>query len=799
MRNKILFMAVLIMISGVSGVERYFLNPGSNILGYSRCDIPPTTYAGAVFNINEDLSGNYVYSTVEQPGTYYFHIVNTDLNGRLICGVTEAGVQMDCVTTAVTDLGGGKYLHEATTNTSSYEFEFNSRLFDTNTDVYYASTYYNRVADGNRTKVYYYDDYTIRVAGTVNTARDDISAVVYSEFGGNNDIDYYYNISTYYLNTTLNPCSYDGTAEIWVSYYENGSSDPDTWDLIPSSTRKSALYFETHLNEDAFIDSAPQQNTLDTEIDFEDLPFQDFEVLVGGYEIDSIAWTLRKYQDSTIIKTGSGYTFTVFGDQLGAGCHYVLTAKIIDVCDQYADILTWYMFKPMDTVSLSGYITRQNETDIWPVTNGSIYVGTPGEYFDGYLLESNISTGDYAIHYIPQSEYPDPTCYPIYIYDYDIEGNETNGTAIVDGYSFCFYGEDRVQNWNIPTTYSSDYSITACLYDETEGTQLYAGGEVILWRDPYGVDGRIDTQLTNASGCVVFEDIFYKECVYIHWEDWEDYNPVTKKVCITNRSNETIQINISISPDTDISFTAWEDSGGYDNPLDSVRIECIREGTNETVYGWTNDGGLVYLSLRLAQDYSCEATRTYYSPAHINITDLERDDSFEVRLSPLVPLYDFSIFCYDIVNKTTFEAIDEEIIETIPLGDVSVVITCTSNPDVETFTKTIKNGVYSGQLPIGDYVVAADREGYLLDRERSDLNLYLDENHPAISLYFEEYNALSDLWSFFQLDLFGMSDENKVRGVLWRIVPVFFVLLIIVLSASTLVRKTKQIKDDLGF
>lgn len=772
MKKIIAIMMMLVLASGVAAISTgekiYFLSPGGYTIGYSGLEGDLVTYTENYVQLDIHMANDDIYFDVPVEGTYDI-VVKTDWKDDMFsnfefCGVNEVGNNVNCVSGVRTNNGDGTY---------TYEFEDVVTLTPTIRasepnfwigvgKAYFYGSYLKLISrgDGVESYVNYLNDITIRgLKGYDN----EFSTAIYWECGDNNGVQYEYNSSLPEHTVEYLPCKIDSRCDFWVSYYTGGTSNPMTWDYIDTFYIEKDI--DMNINPMAGIYTSPTPNDLGNPIILREYGNQSFTVQPYGQAYESINWTLRKYQDESVLKYGSGAEFDLWGYEVEAGETYILEAEILNACGtNYLDRIDFYIFVPCEFSTIEGNVYRYNETDTWPVTNGTIEIGL--------LYNSSFDdAGHYKIEDVSEG------CYGVKVYDYDIEGTET--PAWTSPLKECI-NQNINYSLEIPTGFESTYNLTVCFYDSTEDTRLGDGHRIRLHTDETD-KSFIQSEYTNSTGCVVFGGFFFTECDYVRWDTYDDYTPVNQRVCINRQEDKSININVSESPASDSRFYITHLIDGDTHPLEGAAVNC------GGITGITNENGEAVLALEVGGSYNCSIQKTFYQTKSVSITNVPRDARYRYTLYTEVELYHIAVFSYVLINNS--------INNYIPLDGVEFTVSSRTGDYEETFLMT--DNRYSIEVPGGYYRIEAEKQGYEFEEAESDTE-FNAEDATTLQLYFTEKDAAGDLVDLFTLDIFNIRDEESFRGALWKILPPLFIFLIVALGLSIITDRFKRVKDDVG-
>jgi len=766
---------LIVLVSSVSAGKVYFLSPGGYSIGYSAVEGNIISYTDNHVGLHVGMQKDEIFFDVPVAGTYDI-VVRTDWDDSMsedfkFCGLNEAGTSTGCVAGVKETNEDGTRTYTFTdveTYTHALRATPGSKwIFDGGDETYFYDTWLRLDAEGDRAELYLNNNNTMTLRTLSGYGGDEYSIIIHYVCGDNSGAEYFYEATGYEQDITITPCDIDTSCDIYLSYYRNvSSSNPMTWDADHYvTTLTTTKKVDVLMNPMAGIYTSPQLNNLGEPIILREYGNQSFTVQPHGQAYESINWTLRKYQDETILKRMSGVNFELWGNEVEAGGTYLLEAEILNACGtDYLARKTFYIFVPCEFSTVEGTVTRYNETDTWPVTNGTIEIGL--------LYNSSFDdAGHYKIEDVSEG------CYGVKVYDYDIEGVDRPAETLS---SECINQPTNL-SLEIPTGFDSTYNLTVCFFDETNNETLGSGRHISLYlRDD--TNSFIETKFTNSSGCVVFSGLFFGECDYVRWSEWEDYTPVNQRVCINRDADKKITINVSETTITEARFYITRLRDNVLVPLKGAQITC------EGITGVTDETGEALLNLGYGENYNCSIRKEFYQTKNVTINNVPRDAQYTFTLTPVMELYSLGVYGFEIRNNTAGDY--------VPLKNIKFTIMEYGGGYEKTYLLDATNMVI--ELPEGLYTVTASKSGYMFDEKESTTLFNSESLDTGIRLYFSRGSSLVEFWDLFTVDILNVKDEESFRGVLWKILPPLFIFLVVALGLSVITDRFKRIKDDVG-
>jgi len=517
----------------------------------------------------------------------------------------------------------------------------------------------------------------------------------------------------------------------------------------------------------------PLENDLNTVFEFGETDYNfgfNFSVILGtGINIDHVDWRVYlpdgTYLDQILDTQTLTYSFNTLdiGNILDDSSRVYVQVDVTDLCG-YTTANTWYIDFTCERLQVGGEVFRYNDTHgMWYVTNGS-FQWRGLNYPINRTFDFNTSEG----------------CGTVYIYDHDTNGT---GTWIYRSDSELCIDEDTELVYTIFHGDRLRYDLRTCLYDNNTGSGLR--NETVFLCEDYYCDFKRYFNITNRTGCVIFENLPDNEDYYLLWDGkppdkqcyirtWDD----REINCIYHilELNNNLFLNITVSNITDKFNTYWAvyEGSGYVG-LEDAKVDCIDKA------GLTDEYGNLELALTEGLNYTCNISKEFYFSEIVRITTLsESNNEFIVNLYPVSELFYVRILVEEEIDRDTDTGHNY-----LSIGNIELQI---RNLDTGWTDREISNnnGMILYDLPEGNYEITVIEPGYTLVRDRSNNRVHISER-TDLRITIRETNILTEIF-----DVFDLRDQESFTNWLNQYIFMLFGVLLLVMVITSIVIRVKK-------
>lgn len=773
MDTKHIILATIIfgMVFGVSAEKVYFMAKGGSNIGEGRMTADfeyDQEFVTTYFNALDDYRLH-----VDMPGTYYFYIVHKNPNNYTICGYDARGeTPINCVNMEGEYLGVNKYAHYGLVTTEWYDFLVPYYYLGRNGNTYYKETYYQRTVDGTPITLFTYEDYLYKLYKLFRVAPDEMSYKIFWECGENSDFLEIFKDGNSNIEVEINPCgnygSYTDTeCELIITYYENGTSNPDTWDALRGVlTRDSSFIFNVQSNPNIYTYSNPDEYNLGIVGIDETLNFM---FTVVGMDVSNYEWYIADLvtYDKVLLDEGKYSTSLEFvisdlygGDVIGKT--FEISVVAYDSCDAPAKIHQWFFTvgepKCLNTYEFIG-IKNESSSEV-ELINGTFKAFLHGmPVYSVYMNNTNMISEEFNCgeQYTFQTLWTNGSINCNYSYFYT--------TALCSEYqvlySICY---------NLTQNYTGNLTVRLISDNDSNWSNHYLK---LLNKNK----NLLDIQYTNQTGEAVFRDLDIGKEYFVYFHE---FGYVPQYLHIIMQKDYYGVIYAEIVPITfDVKFLLKDDNN---NAITDASI-CIN-GSFDCKY--TDEYGFVSFVLEGYNRYDFVfriwGSTGYVRFANYTITNLT-NDVYQIIYYHGTYEYGNIIICAYDINGSNF--INNARIRLVNLDS-----------EQESNGMTKEYGCYQfNDKSYGDYVFTVSKSGYDVANSGT-FNLHT----PSVSMdirmikqdsVFEtgNYGLLSIVYLVIEMitgqDLTQISNPTQLFSVLWIIlVPALFILMGVLVIAS---------------